>query len=236
MPDQQKYILSTRPVNAEKAREAKRKGWVLDELSFIETEAIQTIEIQQEVEWASVQLATVVFTSMNAVLAVTDMLEGHVPEWRIYCMGYTTKELISQYFGEQAVAGTADNAAELAELIAEEEEPDEVIFFCGNQRRDELPGKLHKNGFTVTEIVVYETHPIHHELNKVYDGVLFFSPSAVESFFKKNTVPEKTILFAIGKTTAEMIRKFSKNKIVISKQPGKDEMVNQALNYFEDAL
>lgn len=232
MPEHKLHILSTRPVETSSIEEARQKGIILDVLSFIETEAIQTIEVQQEIEWASVQQATVVFTSMNAVEAVTEMLDGHIPDWSIYCMGYKTKQLITDYFGETAISGTAANAAELADEILENEEPEEVIFFCGNQRRDELPGKLRKQHISVNEIVVYETLPVEHKLGKEYDAVLFFSPSAVDSFFKKNKLSANTVAFAIGNTTANTVKRFCSNKIIISKLPGKEELVTEALEYF----
>ena len=232
MPESNIHILCTRPVDELRIEEAKKKGITLDVLSFIETEAIQTIEIQQEVEWASVQEAIVVFTSMNAVEAVTEMLDGHIPDWRIYCMGYKTKQLITDYFGEGSIAGTADNATELADEIIENEDPEAVIFFCGNQRRDELPGKLQKHQIEVNEIVVYETIAVEHTVEKEYDAVLFFSPSAAESFFRKNKLIAKTIVFAIGNTTAQTVNRFCSNQVIISKLPGKEELVEQALAYF----
>lgn len=225
-------ILSTRPVDKSLLQEARAKNIVLDILSFIETEAIQTIEIQQEVEQVSIQLATVVFTSMNAVESVTGMLDGHIPDWNIYCIGYRTKELIEEYFGETAIAGTADSAMELAELIIEEDTTDEVVFFCGDQRRQELPSKLEEHDINVIEVTVYQTIPINHTIEKEYDGVVFFSPSAVDSFFKKNKLSAKTILFAIGITTEQTIRKYCSNKIIVSRLPGKEKLVEQAMGYF----
>ncbi len=232
MPEPNIQILCTRPVDESRLEEAANKGIILDVFSFIETEVIQTIEVQQEIEWASVQEATVVFTSMNAVEAVIEMLDGHIPQWNIYCMGYKTRQLVTDYFGEDVIYGTADNAAQLADEIIEKEDPEEVIFFCGNQRRDELPGKLNKHHITVNEIVVYETLEVPHTVEKEYDAVLFFSPSAAESFFKTNTLTGKTIVFAIGNTTAKTVSQFCSNKIIISKLPGKEELVGQALDYF----
>ncbi len=228
-----KKILSTRPINELLVAEALSKNIEIDTLSFIETTPIETVEVQQEIELASNQIATVVFTSMNAVDAVTEMLDGFIPEWTIYCMGYATKELVKNYFGEHAIAGTADNASELAEEIIENEEPDEVIFFCGNKRRDELPGKLKKQRIEVNEIVVYQTENTQHKISKIYDGILFFSPSAVESFFAVNKLPEYTVVFAIGQTTKETVSRFCKNRIVVSKLPGKDQLVEQAIAYSE---
>ena len=232
MPEQSIHILCTRPVDQSLVDEAKQRSIALDVLSFIETEPIRDIEVQQEIEWASVEQATVVFTSMNAVESVTEMLEGFVPEWSIYCMGHKTKQLVTAYFGAGSISATADNAADLADRIIETEEPEEVIFFCGNQRRDELPRKLREQNISVNEIVVYQTIAIEHTIEKKYNAVLFFSPSAVESFFKKNKLTDKTIVFAIGNTTSETVQKYCSNRIIISRSPGKDELVEQALEYF----
>ena len=157
MPKNKIHILSTRPLSKSLIQEAKAEGIFIDELSFIETEPIQTIEVQQEIEQAYLQSATVVFTSMNAVDAVVAWQDGQQPDWVIYCMGNTTKKLLQESFGTHSVVGTAGNAAELAELIAAESDTDEVIFFCGEQRRDELPSILRKSGIDVQEILVYET-------------------------------------------------------------------------------
>lgn len=211
---------------------AKERGVDIETLSFIETTAIDTIDVQQEIETASVQTATVVFTSMNAVVAVVNMLDGFVPDWQIYCMGNTTKELVIAYFGENTIAGTADNAVALAEELIESAAADEVFFFCGNRRRDELPDKLRDEGIDVTEIVVYETVNKHHKIDKTYDAILFFSPSAVESFFEVNTLPKQTTLFVIGKTTKQAVNKFSDNNIVVSTEPGKDQLVTEVIHYF----
>lgn len=225
-------ILCTRPLNTFLVEDAKAAGIVIDEISFIETEPVQTIEVQQEIEQALLLSATVVFTSMNAVDAVAAWQYEQQPDWNIYCMGTTTKKLVAENFGEANIAGTANSAAELAELIAEDRFIDKVIFFCGDQRRDELPEILQQNNIEVNEIIVYQTIEVPHKITKPYHGILFFSPSAVESFFKTNTVTAQTILFAIGNTTATAIKKFTNNKIIISDQPGKENLVKKMIEYF----
>ncbi len=225
-------ILSTRPLNKSLVQEAKVVGISIDELSFIDTEPIQDIATQQEIEQAYLQSSTVVFTSMNAVDAVLAWQDGQQPDWVIYCMGNTTKLLLKENFGEHSVAGTASSAAELAELIAEESDIDEVIFFCGEQRRDELPAILRSKGIEVHEIIVYETSHTPHKVSKDYRAILFYSPSAVSSFFSNNKVPAQTILFAIGNTTAKTIQQYCNNTIIIGKEPGKEELVRQAMEYF----
>lgn len=225
-------ILSTRPIDSSLIEEANTAGIDIDEISFIETEPIQTIEVQQEIANAMLQSSAVVFTSMNAVEAVANELLDQQPDWRIYSIGNTTKQLVKKYFGEESIAGTADSAAELAELIADEGYDDEVIFFCGDQRRDELPDILRSNDIEVNEIVVYQTIAVPFKVEKKYHGILFFSPSAVESFFSNNKAAEQTILFAIGNTTATTLKKFSNNKIIISDEPGKENLVRKMMEYF----
>jgi uroporphyrinogen-III synthase len=232
MPENKIQILSTRPLNKSLVQEANAAGISIDELSFIETEAIQDVATQQEIEQAYLQSSTVVFTSMNAVDAVVAWQDGQQPDWVIYCMGNTTKQKLKENFGDHSVVGTANNAAELAELIAEESDAEEVIFFCGEQRRDELPAILRKKRIDVHEIIVYETIYTPHKINKTYQAILFYSPSAVSSFFSNNKIPGQTILFAIGTTTANTIQQYCNNTIIIGKAPGKEELVRQAMEYF----
>ena len=225
-------ILSTRPLAAAIIEDAAMQGVVIDVQSFIETEAIQSVEVQQEIEQALLQSAAVVFTSMNAVEAVAAYADEEKPDWTIYCMGQTTQQLVKKYFGEESIAGTGDNATDLAELVAEEVYTNEVIFFCGDQRRDELPQILRSNDLEVTEIVVYHTIATPHTINRQYNGILFFSPSAVDSFFSVNKATKPTMLFAIGSTTATAIKKHTDAGIITADKPGKDSLVDKAINYF----
>ena len=228
-------VLCTRPLPESLVAEATAAGIHIDQLEFIKTESILSVEVQQEIELASTEITTVVFTSMNAVDAVTIFLDGHQPAWSVYSIGTATARLIREYFGEDCIAGTANDAASLAELMAidaEESGFKEVTFFCGDQRRDELPQILRCSDIEVNEIVVYQTITTSHKINTAYCGILFFSPSAVHSFFSVNKMPQQTVLFAIGKTTANEIRNFTANKIIISDEPGKENLVAKMIEYF----
>jgi len=226
------FILSTRPIGDPLINESKHQNIEIDILSFIETVPIRSIEVQQEIENALLKSSAVVFTSMNAVEAVANELDGHQPDWRIYSIGNTTRQLVKKYFGEEAIAGTAESAAELAELIVEEDNSDDIFFFCGEQRRDELPDILRSNDIDVNEIVVYQTIQVKHKIEKTYHGILFFSPSAVQSFFSNNKISDKTILFAIGNTTATEIKKYANNKIITGDEPSKENLVMEMIRYY----
>ncbi len=232
MQDKKKHILCTRPLDETLIKEAEQKSIAIDVISFIKTELIISDEVKKEIAKTATQNAVVVFTSMNAVEAVTAALKGQQTDWRIYCMGNTTQKLVSQYFGAASITGTAADAAELASLIAKDRFIDEVFFFCGDIRRDELPAILRKNNIGVNETVVYTTTLVPNKINQQYDGILFFSPSAATSFFSNNELPESTVLFAIGTTTANEIKKYTPNKIIISSEPGKENLLKKMMEYF----
>ncbi len=224
-------ILSTRPLPDEIVETAAKKNIRIDLFSFIETEPVETVEVQQEIEQAATLSTTIVFTSMNAVESVANFATD-IPGWKIYCIGNTTEQLVIKYFSSSVIAGTASNAADLAEIICLESDGEEVIFFCGNQKRDELPRILRDNQIDVTEIVVYETVFVPHKIKKEYHGILFFSPSAVNSFFSANKVQPSCVLFAIGNTTSGEIQNFASNKIIVADEPGKINLAEKMIEYF----
>jgi uroporphyrinogen-III synthase len=241
------HILSTRPLEPGLLDQAARKNIRIDILSFIETESVRDSTLTHRIRLLGPQALTAVFTSTNAVDAVASHLEtitvgnsvsdsggttSNLP-WRIFCIGAATRRLVEARFGPQSVAGIAPSAAALAEVILNHPPP-EVFFFCGDQRREELPKRLAAAGVHVHELVVYETIQAPHKVVGSYDGIIFFSPSAVHSFFSLNSTSEKTILFAIGTTTADTIRTYVKNPVITSTVPEKESLVRQMIGYYDN--
>ncbi len=227
-----RYILSTRPLPKDVAIAAASQNIIIEELSFIITNPIETEEIIRRIQVLATKKCTVVFTSMNAVEAVAKQMEN-ADNWNVYSTGNTTKKLIEEKLPLAKIIATAENAQRLGERMIDDGVKD-IVFFCGNIRRDELPNKFRSEGGTVEEVVVYETVEKSPLLNKEYDGILFFSPSAVNSFFKDNKVPRQTELFAIGKTTAETLRQFANKKIIVGNAADKKELAKQAIAYFSN--
>jgi uroporphyrinogen-III synthase len=226
-------ILSTRPLEAAINEKAGALNIRIDMVSFIETTPIQTNTVKEQIIQSLARPATVVFTSMNAVEVVATGANGQQPAWDIFCIGATTRELAATHFGASSIAGTADNALALAEVIittGKKEQP--VIFFCGDQRRDELPARLKQQHIPVVEVVVYTTIATPVKIEKEYNGILFFSPSAVHSFFSVNILTPKTVLFAIGETTANSIRTYTSNEIIAGDTPGKNSLAELAIDHF----
>ena len=229
------HILSTMSLPQSLIDEAAGKDMVIDELSFIDIKPIVDASIIKKIKEFSTQPLSVVFTSSHAASIVLNSLGNNKPAWDIYSMAGNTKKILADYFGEPAIISTGKNALSLAEKIIQQHTK-EVIFFCGNLRRDELPVFLSQHGITVNEIIIYETELTPHTVTKTYNGILFFSPSAVNSFFSANQPGKETILFAIGDATADAIKKYSQNKTITSDLPGKEILVAMAVEYFQTAI
>jgi uroporphyrinogen-III synthase len=233
MPENKINILSTRPLDQKLIEEAASKNIFIECISFIETEMMLNDILKEKILSLAHQQINVVFTSMNSVEAVAKHLVNIKPNWKIFCIGSATKDLVKKYFAESSIAEIADAASVLADRIILQNNISSVIFFCGDQRRDELPEKLAQHKIEVKEIEVYKTIALPEKINVDYDAIIFYSPSAVESFFSVNKINKHTILFAIGNTTASEIKKYSCNKIVVAENPSKKLLAEQAINYFE---
>ncbi|MBG9376506.1 uroporphyrinogen-III synthase [Panacibacter sp. DH6] len=232
MPQFNYHILCTRSIDNMLVYKAANNGIAIDNMNFVETEPVITDAVVNAITTLATENKTVVFTSMNAVDAVTNQLKG-IPAWNIYCVGGITKETVFNFFGEKAVKGTAKNAKALAEKMMHTGGINEVVFFCGDQRLDELPQTLAANGTSVQEVVVYKTTLLPKFVSKDYDGIVFFSPSAVHSFFSDNTISTNVVLFSIGNTTTATIKTYSANKILTSEWPGKENMIEMVIEYYK---
>ena len=60
--------------------------------------------------------------------------------------------------------------------------------------------------FSVTELIVYDTRLTPVKLNNQPDAILFFSPTAVKSFFSMNELISRTKIICHGKTTAAALK------------------------------
>ena len=221
------HILSTRPIDSALIEEARVQNIAIECISFIETESVQNDELIFQISELSKKRITAVFTSMNAVEAIHPFLINNA-NWQVYCIGHATKKLVAEHLSGASIIGVGNDALSLADTVAADK-PELVYFFCGDQRRDELPNKLKSHGIRVEEIVVYKTMAREKKITTDYDGILFFSPSAVHSFFNGNTIGRNVLLFAIGNTTSNAIKKFSQNEIIIADQPGKDQLVRKMI-------
>jgi len=231
--ENRKQILSTVLLDQPLLDKAADAGIVLDAMPFIQVVDITDEDDNLErIERLYRRPITVVFTSVNAVRAVCEQVYFSKLGWKIYCIGHATRNAVLEYFDREQVHGIANDAAALAGVI-KNNGVTEVIFFCGDKRMDTLAGTLERYGVQVHEIVVYRTEEVPRFVEKDYDGILFFSPSGVNSFFSMNTIEPGAVLFAVGSTTALALKEnAAENKVVTCELPSKEQMVDTAIQYF----
>lgn len=224
-------MLFTRPLDEETQERLRENAIEATCISFIETTALPDEEITALLAPISSSRKNVAFTSMNAAEAVGKNARD-VHQWNIFALGTATLDVVNKYFDKEQVIATGFNASSLADAIIDKGNIDEIVFFCGDQRREELPRKLRERGIHVNEITVYTTAELNHTVEHWFDAVVFFSPSAVRSFFSVNTLDPTSKIFAIGETTATEAGRLSKNEIITGDNPGKKELVNTIIKYY----
>lgn len=222
-------ILSTRPLSDTLIEHSARHNINIDTASFIQTKPVIDAVLATQIHELSKRSITAVFTSVNGVMAIADIFQKP-KNWNVYSISNTTARRITEVF-KMHISGMAANAEALADVIINAG-LEKVYFFCSNIRRDALSEKLRAANITVEEIVVYETIETPTLITKDYDGILFYSPSGVHSFFSMNAVQETTRLFAIGFTTAETILQYTTNPVLIADKPDKEDLVHQVIQHF----
>lgn len=230
-------LLSTRSLGPSLVEQANERGVDVVEREFISVHALNSEEKYREIKpWLqTAEPIYVVFTSYNGVEAVRQHLhrEGPspAPKWRVFCISGKTREAVASAFPAAPILATAEYGSALAQQIIDRGDIKEVVFFSGNLRREELPTMLKAAGITVHEITVYHTEETPSRLEEAPDGVLFFSPSGVKSFFSINQLKKDAVCFAIGRTTAEAIAAFTPHKIIISETTSPEAMLAAVYHY-----
>jgi hydroxymethylbilane synthase len=151
------------------------------------------------------EIENVIITSQNGVEAILNSFtKDEIKFKNIYCVGRRTKKLIENRIGK--VVHVSKNAKKLSEYLTKELDNKEVTYFCSNVRLDILPAYLKTNDIVVNEVEAYKTMLSPLEMDDNISGVLFYSPSGIESYLEKNN-PDK-VAFCIGETTAKEARKY----------------------------
>ena len=196
----------------------------LIEEDFIETK-IKNFELSKVND-------NLIFTSQNAVQSVLQHPKcEELKNKNVFSVGMKTKDLLTENgFNVIAYTGYASDLAEIISLIYNKES---YTFFSGNLRRDVLPNTLKENGITFNEIEVYETNLTSKKMTDKLAGILFFSPSAVESYLKLNTIKEE-MCFCIGETTAEALENKKIKNILIADKPSVENVIDEVIEHYNN--
>ncbi len=216
----------TRILSTKKLSKALKKKFSDAGIELVEKNFIQTKSVSFETPQLNNYL---IFTSKEAVKSVLKSEVKNVHPISCLCVGSKTKSFLEKK--GFTVIESADYAEDLIEVIDSKYKDNSFTFFCGNIRKNTIPNYFQENKIAYNEIVVYETKLKPHQIKKQFDGVLFFSPSGVNSFLEKNTLENKTY-FCIGTTTAKALENRTKN-IIIASQPTVENVITEVIKFYK---
>ena len=232
MPNKPHRILSTKILSSGLQAIATNAGIVLDMQEFIDITLLAAPEVETMMASIPAQ-ALVIFTSANAAKAVA-ATGFHRPQWQIACLEGATRDVVLTHFSDAQIVLTAVDATTLSEVLLQREGLHEVYFFCGDQRRDTIPLRLQAAGINIQELIVYFNTATPALTTGIYDAVLFFSPTAVKSFFSVNTLPVHTTCFAIGPTTGAALQAHTTNHTISSDNPSAATLLHMAIDHLDN--
>ena len=223
-----KHLLSTKILSPAQNKIIESAGIQLTEYNAIDIEFLSFNPI--------VDFDHFIFTSQNAVrsfLRVADHLDlstkhSEVLAKSCFCVGQKTSTLLRE--NGYKITKTTQNSLDLAHFIVKSYKNASFLFICGNRRRAELPDMLTKYTVRYKEIIAYNTTHNTRKIPGVFNGVLFFSPSGVQSFVTLNEL-QGIEAFCIGETTAVEASLYTDRAVVAHKQTT-ESVIESALTHF----
>jgi uroporphyrinogen-III synthase len=215
-------ILSTKILLSNQKQALLDAGFSVTEANFIKTE-------NSDFDLKGIN-DNLIFTSQNAAQSV--LLHPKCEELKVknvFCVGIKTKALLEENGFNVDVY--VDYASDLAEIITLIYSNESFTFFSGNLRKETLPKALKAAKVNFNEIQVYETTLTPQKIKSAVDGILFFSPSAVESYLKDNKIKNE-ICFCIGETTASSLETTTRN-IIVADQPSVENVIEDVIEEFK---
>lgn len=216
-----------RVVSTKKLLPAQRQYLLNANFALIDADYI---EVRSKAFTISAKTADyLIFSSQNAVESILANSElNALRTKKCFAVGQKTKTALETNGFE--VIALADYAAELASIICNQYADKSYTFFCGNLRKEILPEALKLAGVNFQEVEVYETMLRPQRILSKPDVILFFSPSAVESYLQSNAITNETC-FCIGKTTAELVEKVT-SQLIVANQPSVENVIIQCIKHY----
>ena len=172
-----------------------------------------------------------IFTSQNAVKIAFEStnISGQIRNKNCYCVGEKTKSLLEK--NDQKVIKMSQNSSDLAQFIAKNRKNESFSFFCGTQRSPEIEHLLGQHNIPLKIHELYKTLLTPKHFESPFDGVLFFSPSAVNSYLLENTWPKDAYGFCIGPTTAGTLKTQTPN-VLEAKNPSENHLISVIYQHY----
>lgn len=221
----QKKILSTRILSEKQRSILTENGFSVLEKDFIEISYLD-FQIKRMPD-------ILLFTSQNAVKSILKSKDrSAIQNLPALCVGSKTKALLeANHFN---VVHDTNYASELATYISQHFKQDFFAFFAGNRRMDTLPNTFAEQAIPFDEYQVYQTTLTPQKITESVDGILFYSPSGVQSFLIKNKISTE-VCVCIGTTTAAALSDVSK-QIEVAEEQTVEGTILKSIVYFKNQL
>jgi uroporphyrinogen-III synthase len=151
------------------------------------------------------KIENAIFTSKHAVEAVSDK---KINIKQCFCVGPKTSEVLVE--NGRKVQFIAKNASELAKFITKYHQNDTFYIFSGSLSLNTIPSELKKAKISYFDVKTYKTELNLMKFDDIFEKILFFSPSGVQSFTHFNTLKNSSAI-CIGETTATEAKKHTNN-------------------------
>jgi len=222
MKDKKVKILSTKLLTWEQKEMVLHPKISLIEFPFIQIKPLHF-------EWPKAPANIWIFTSANAIDAVLlNISKGQKELPVVWCVGEKTKNKLEAFNFKVEVY--FDYSQNLNEYIIQNNRNNIFIWFKGNITTGNLTKNFNQN-INWNEVVVYKKESNPTEISVPYNAVMFFSPSAVESYLQNNSLEGK-VCFCIGETTQRKISETVSNTVILPKTPTIENVLLEVKKYY----
>lgn len=171
----------------------------------------------------------VLITSKNIIKSLLDSNQIHILTGKkIYCVGNSIPKLLETH--DISVQQSFQNAKALGAFIVQQNFKS-VTFLRGNKSRPELPRVLQDHGIRLRQYELYTTMLTPKKVDLTFDALLFFCPSAVESYLTHHRINNEQII-CIGQTTASAVQPYS-NNIMIADHQKVSSVIQKTIELFQ---
>lgn len=213
-------IVSTKKLNFPQRERLLSAQLAVQEYNAIRVETISFNVPTTPAHW--------VFSSQNAVQAVLEKKDIRWADKTLFCVGEKTKNLLEK--NGKKVAKMTQNMQELVDFIEKKLKKNHFLHFCGNIRLPLFSAKLTALGIPFSETVVYHTFMQRKKIFPPPDGILFFSPSGVQSYVSQNNIGS-SVCFCIGHTTASQLT-IPSAQVLIASFPAIEQVIQKTVKYY----
>ena len=225
MEDRKLQIISARKLPQKWITHAKDVGISLQDFDFLQITPKDPSSFENLLLSHSCPL---VLTSKHAIHAIAPLVHL-LPNKNVYVIEGETSNIAEK--AGLHIMGTGNNAAELIRKL-KLDKPESVLHCTTSNRIPTLSKQLPNYKINYHLVEVYDKILKPQKVEN-YDGILFYSPSQIDSFLLANELIPHKPMFCMGSTTANHLKKRNHHPILTAKRPTIADLMELMLKYYK---